>query len=128
MTGGRKSWRKVRTCSRVSSGPCDGCSKQTYHQAWRAGKQVLCCDCYEARFEPDKARERKAVSAQRALEKAARLKLALEGNLPGAKITESGMVLGPPQPTVFGPAREVLREGLYDTEPWRQELEEPSGD
>jgi len=112
-------WKKIRTCSRVSSGVCRDCKKQTYHHARRNGDQALCRDCYEARFEPDKAHEREEAKNQRDLARSARLNLALKGKLPGAKITESGTVLGPLKDLAFGlRGREVLREGLYDTEAW----------
>lgn len=41
--------------------------------------------------------------------------------MPGAVVTENGTILGPPR-KVFGIGmREVLREGLYDTEAWATE-------
>jgi hypothetical protein len=76
---------------------------------------VLCRDCYERRFEPDKAREREEETRKRKEEKRKRLELALAGGLPGAEVTKSGAVLGPPV-KVFGiTTREILRDPTYDT-------------
>lgn len=114
-------WTSRRTCSRVSSGPCERCKKQTFFSAYVNKRAVLCRTCYEELFAPEVAAERKA-SAQAAEEKRrADLELALKGELPGAMITKSGAVFGPPGTFMGLPAHQVLREGLYDTEPFESD-------
>ncbi len=109
-------WKKVRTCSRVSSGPCSQCKGQTYFQAYRKDRIVLCRDCYEEKYDPEAKAEREAGIARAEAERKRDLELALEGKLPGAKITENGTVFGPPTQICGVTSRQVLREGTFDTE------------
>jgi len=116
-----KIFKYIRTCSRVSSGPCSYCKDQTYFCAYRWRTETLCKDCYEKTYEPKAYAKRMAGIKKARADRERDLALALKGKLPGAKITANGTASG----TVFGPpktylgglvGRQVLREGLYDTE------------
>lgn len=106
-------WEHITTCSRVSSGVCAKCQGETYHEAFRHESQIRCRDCYEMEFEPDKWVERELARAKAQFDRQAKLKDALEGNLPGAIITENGAVLGPKG---FMGMRQVLREATFPRE------------
>ena len=107
-------WTKIRTCSQVSSGRCNNCSRETYYEAYRRDTELLCSDCYEDLFLPEKAAERKAVIEKSKADSERDLALALEGKLSGAIIQDNGTVLGPVR-TLFGlPYRQVLRIGSFD--------------
>jgi hypothetical protein len=126
----KSAWRYVRTCSRVSCGVCEGCRQSAFYGAWiHQGvdvDRVLCSKCYEDRYEPEKAAERRAMVEASNAKRQADLALALEGKLPGAVITKSGAVLGPPEKSIGGLAyREVLRDGLYDTEAFDPPADKP---
>ena len=113
-------FKKIRTCSRVSSGPCYECKGQTYFHVYRhiTKHYVLCRDCYEQKYEPA-AHQKRQEETKKAREQTARdLKLGREGKLPGAKISKNGAVFGPVQNWYGVPCRQILSERLYDTEPF----------
>lgn len=117
----KSDWHKVRTCSRVSSGACVHCKKQTFFGAYVASKpvEVLCETCWQRAYDPEALAKREAGIREAHEERQRKLKLALEGNLPGSTISESGAVWAPVGYLMGMPVRECLREGFYDTEPFR---------
>jgi hypothetical protein len=94
------------------------CEGQAFHSAWVNGDRVLCTGCYMDHFEPEKAAAHKAEIKAAQEKRKADLKLALKGELPGAIVTESGTVLGPPTSVLGLASRQILREGFYDTKPF----------
>lgn len=125
-------WYRVRTCSRVSSGVCEKCKREAFSSAWRNRKnfrRVFCSKCFEEVYEPEKAAERERQAAEAVAKRKSDLALALEGKLPGATISESGAVYGPPvDHGPLGVRREVLREPMFDTEAYRSKTEAHKSD
>lgn len=124
-------WYRVRTCSRVSSGACEKCKREAFSSAWRNRKnfrRVFCSKCFEEVYEPEKAAERERQAAESDAKRKSDLALALEGKLPGATISESGAVYGPPADHgLLGVGREVLREPMFDTETHRSKKDADTG-
>ena len=116
--GNKSDWTARRTCSRVSSGVCVNCESDAFHSAWVSGDRVLCGGCYTKHFEPEKAAAEKVARKAADEKRKSDLALALKGQLPGATVTANGTVFGPPCHIMGVPAREILREGLYDTAPF----------
>lgn len=116
--GDKSDWTYRRTCSRVSSGRCVRCEGEAFHSAWTSGDRTLCPGCYMEHFEPEKAAAHKAEVKAAQEKRKVDLALALKGELPGAIVTESGTVLGPPTSVMGLASRQILREGFYDTKPF----------
>ena len=59
LTKPETTWRRARTCSRVSSGSCLACHRETFHSAWRSDEGPLHEECWEERYDKARAERRR---------------------------------------------------------------------